>query len=76
MTNFKFVSRSVVLVAIISTLLAAVPAQVSAAVSASVSKTVKLADLEVVSIKLANVPAGQGTLPQRNGSVQFTSSLR
>ncbi len=91
MTNFKFVSRSVVLVAIISTLLAAVPAQVSAAVSASVSKTVKLADLEVVSIKLANVPAGQGvyvsqcfkpTLGQRaatglicNGSVTETGTM-
>jgi len=91
MTNFKFVSRSVVLVAIISTLLAAVTAQVSAAVSASVSKTVKLADLEVVSIKLANVPAGQGvyvsqcfkpTLGQRaatglicNGSVTETGTM-
>jgi hypothetical protein len=91
MTNFKFVSRSVVLVAIISTLLAAVPAQVSAAVSARVSKTVKLADLEVVSIKLANVPAGQGvyvsqcfkpTLGQRaanglicNGSVTETGTM-
>ncbi|MFM8852591.1 MAG: hypothetical protein ACKOGL_05280, partial [Acidimicrobiaceae bacterium] len=60
MTNFKFVSRSVALVAIVATLLAAVPGQVSAAVGVSVSKTAKLADLEVVSIKLANVPAGQG----------------
>ncbi len=91
MSNFKFASRSVVLVAIVSTLLAAVPAQVSAAVSASLSKTVRLADLEVVSIKLANVPAGQGvyvsqcfkpTLGQRaatglicNGSVTETGTM-
>ena len=91
MSKFKFVSRSVVLVAVVSTLLAAVPAQVSAAVSASVSKTEKLADLEVVSIKLASIPAGQGvyvsqcfkpTLGQRagtglicNGSVTETGTM-
>lgn len=72
-------------------LLAIVPAQVSAAVSVGVSKTEKLADLEVVSITLASVPAGQGvyiaqcfkpTLGQRtatglicNGSVTETGTM-
>lgn len=72
-------------------LVAATPAQVSAAVGVSVNKTEKLADLEVVSIKLANVPAGQGvyvsqcfkpTLGQRtatglicNGSVTETGTM-
>lgn len=72
-------------------LVAVAPAQVSAAVGVSVNKTEKLADLEVVSIKLANVPAGQGvyvsqcfkpTLGQRaatglicNGSVTETGTM-
>ena len=91
MSNPKFVMRSGVLVALVSMLLAVVPAQVSAAVSVSVSKTAKLTDLEVVSIKLASVPAGQGvyvsqcfkpTLAQRagtglicNGSVTETGTM-
>ena len=72
-------------------LLTATPAQVSATVGVSVSKTEKLTDLEVVSIKLAGVPAGQGvyvsqcfkpTLGQRagtglicNGSVTETGTM-
>ena len=72
-------------------LVAVAPAQVSAAVGVSVNKTEKLADLEVVSIKLANVPMGQGvyisqcfkpTLGQRaatglicNGSVTETGTM-
>ena len=91
MFNFKLVSRSVISVAVVSVLLTALPAQVSAAVSVSVSKTAKLTDLEVVSIRLANVPAGQGvyvsqcfkpTLAQRaatglvcNGSVTETGTM-
>ena len=91
MSNSKFVVRSGVLVALVSMLLVAVPAQVSAAVSVSVSKVAKLTDLEVVSIKLASVPAGQGvyisqcfkpTLGQRagtglicNGSVTETGTM-
>ena len=91
MSKFKFVLRSGVLVAVVSMLLASVPAQVSAAVSVSVSKTAELTDLEVVSIKLASVPAGQGvyisqcfkpTLGQRagtglicNGSVTETGTM-
>ena len=91
MFNFKLVSRSVISVAVVSVLLTAVPAQVSAAVGVSVSKTAKLTDLEVVSIRLANVPAGQGvyvskcfkpTLAQRaatglvcNGSVTETGTM-
>lgn len=89
MSNLKFISRSAVLSALVSVLVAVAPAQVSAAVGVSVSKTEKLADLEVVSIKLANVPMGQGvyisqcfkpTLGQRaatglicNGSVTETA---
>ena len=91
MSNLKFVSRSVFLFAVVSVLVAAVPAQVSAAVGVSVGKTEKLADLEVVSIKLTSVPAGQGvyisqcfkpTLGQRagtglicNGSVTETGTM-
>ena len=91
MFNFKLVSRSVISVAVVSVLLTALPAQVSAAVGVSVSKTAKLTDLEVVSIRLANVPAGQGvyvsqcfkpTLAQRaatglvcNGSVTETGTM-
>ncbi|NBQ44985.1 MAG: hypothetical protein EBU37_02860 [Actinobacteria bacterium] len=91
MSNSKFISRSVVLSALVSVLVAVAPAQVLAAVGVSVSKTEKLADLEVVSIKLANVPAGQGvyisqcfkpTLGQRaatglicNGSVTETGTM-
>lgn len=91
MSNSKFVSRSVVLSALVAMLVAVAPAQVSAAVGVSVNKTEKLADLEVVSIKLANVPAGQGvyvsqcfkpTLGQRtatglicNGSVTETGTM-
>jgi len=91
MSNSKFISRSVVLSALVSVLVAVAPAQVSAAVGVSVSKTEKLADLEVVSIKLANVPMGQGvyisqcfkpTLGQRaatglicNGSVTETGTM-
>ena len=91
MFNFKFVSRSVISVAVVSMLLTALPAQVSAAVGVSVNKSAKLTDLEVVSIKLANVPAGQGvyvsqcfkpTLGQRaatglvcNGSVTETGTM-
>ncbi len=91
MSNSKFISRSVVLIALASMLVAVAPAQVSAAVGVSVNKTEKLADLEVVSIKLANVPAGQGvyvsqcfkpTLGQRaatglicNGSVTETGTM-
>ena len=83
--------RSVIVFAIATTLVSVVPAQVSAAVGVSVSKTEKVADLEVVSIKLANVPAGQGvyvsqcfkpTLGQRaatglicNGSVTETGTM-
>ena len=91
MSNSKFISRSVVLSALVSVLVAVAPAQGLAAVGVSVSKTEKLADLEVVSIKLANVPAGQGvyisqcfkpTLGQRaatglicNGSVTETGTM-
>ena len=91
MSNLKFVSRSVTLVAMVSMLLAAVPTQVSAAVGVNVSKTKRLTDLEVVSIKLSSVPAGQGvyisqcfkpTLGQRtgtglicNGSVTETGTM-
>lgn len=91
MSNSKFVSRSVVLSALVAMLVAVAPAQVSAAVGVSVNKTEKLSDLEVVSIKLANVPAGQGvyisqcfkpTLGQRaatglicNGSVTETGTM-
>ena len=91
MSNSKFISRSFVLSALVAMLVAVAPAQVSAAVSASVSKTEKLADLEVVSIKLASIPAGQGvyvsqcfkpTLGQRagtglicNGSVTETGTM-
>jgi len=91
MSKFKFVSRSVISVSVVSMLLTVLPAQVSAAVGVSVSKTSKLTDLEVVSIKLANVPAGQGvyvsqcfkpTLGQRaatglvcNGSVTETGTM-
>lgn len=91
MSNSKFVMRSGVLVAVVSMLLAVVPAQVSAAVGVSMSKSEKLTDLEVVSIKLASVPAGQGvyisqcfkpTLGQRagtglicNGSVTETGTM-
>lgn len=91
MSNSKFISRSVVLSALVAMLVAVAPAQVSAAVGVSVNKTEKLADLEVVSIKLANVPAGQGvyisqcfkpTLGQRaatglicNGSVTETGTM-
>ena len=91
MSNPKFVMRSGALVALVSMLLTVVPAPVSAAVSVSVSKTAKLTDLEVVSIKLASVPAGQGvyvsqcfkpTLGQRagtglicNGSVTETGTM-
>jgi len=91
MSNSKFISRSVVLSALVAMLVAVAPSQVSAAVGVSVNKTEKLADLEVVSIKLANVPAGQGvyvsqcfkpTLGQRaatglicNGSVTETGTM-
>ena len=91
MSNSKFISRSAVLSALVSVLVAVAPAQVLATVGVSVSKTEKLADLEVVSIKLANVPMGQGvyisqcfkpTLGQRaatglicNGSVTETGTM-
>jgi hypothetical protein len=91
MSNSKFILRSTVLGILFSSLLIAAPAQVSAAVGVTVNKTEKLADLEVVSIKLANVPAGQGvyvsqcfkpTLGQRaatglicNGSVTETGTM-
>lgn len=89
MSKLKFVARFMAVVAVASML--ALPAQVSAAVGVSVSKTEGLADLEVVSIKLANVPAGQGVyisqcfkpvLGQRagtglicNGSVTATGTM-
>ena len=91
MFNQKFVSRSSMLVTIVSMLLIALPTQVSAAVGVTVSKSEKIADLEVVSIKLSSVPAGQGvyisqcykpSLGQRaatglicNGSVTETGTM-
>ena len=91
MFNQKFVSRSSMLVTVVSLLLIALPTQVSAAVGVTVSKTEKIADLEVVSIKLSSVPAGQGvyisqcykpSLGQRaatglicNGSVTETGTM-
>jgi len=91
MFNQKFVSRSSMLVTIVSMLLIALPTQVSAAFGVTVSKSEKIADLEVVSIKLSSVPAGQGvyisqcykpSLGQRaatglicNGSVTETGTM-
>jgi hypothetical protein len=87
----KFISYSMTLFATVSMMLVALPAQVSAAVGVAVSKTEKVADLEVVSIRLSSVPAGQGvyisqcfkpTLGQRaatglicNGSVTETGTM-
>lgn len=87
----KFISHSMTLFATVSMMLVALPAQVSAAVGVAVSKTEKVADLEVVSIRLSSVPAGQGvyisqcfkpTLGQRaatglicNGSVTETGTM-
>jgi len=72
-------------------LVSLLPTQVSAAISVSVSKSEKLADLEVVTISLAGIPAGQGvyisqcfkpSLGQRaatglicNGSVTETGTM-
>lgn len=91
MSKVSILSRSFLATVLVGAIVAVVPAQVSAAVGVTVSTTEKLTDLKVVSIKLANVPAGQGvyisqcfkpTLGQRagtglicNGSVTETGTM-
>ena len=91
MSKFSVLSRSFLATILVGAVVAVLPVQVSAAVGVSLGKTEKLTDLEVVTIKLANVPAGQGvyisqcfkpTLGQRaasglicNGSVTETGTM-
>jgi len=87
----RLFSRSVAAMAVCGLLVSLTPSQVSAAATVGVSKTEKLADLEVVTISLAGIPAGQGvyvsqcfkpSLGQRaatglicNGSVTETGTM-
>ena len=91
MSKIKLFVNSFLCLATAAALVAVVPAQVSAQVSVNLSKSAKLVDLEVISISLASVPAGQGvyisqcfkpTLGQRtasglicNGSVTETGTM-
>lgn len=91
MSRVSILSRSLFATLLAGAVIAVAPAQVSAAVGVTVSTTEKLTDLKFVSIKLANVPAGQGvyvsqcfkpTLGQRagtglicNGSVTETGTM-
>ncbi|MFM9122097.1 MAG: hypothetical protein ACKOQX_04370, partial [Actinomycetota bacterium] len=56
----RLCSSSVAALAVCGLRVSLTPAQVSAAATVGVSKTEKLADLEVVTISLAGIPAGQG----------------